>query len=286
MKIIGCMIAYNSEPYVKYAIEGILPYVDHLIIVYGAQKEFSNQVPDNTLNICIEYSQERSDKVFLLTGNFDNEAEQRNTYLEFIRKELDCTWMWIIDTDEFYKSRDVSQIKYCAGLFNKHDVLLYRFVNFYGRIPEGFNWYKVNETGMLKFIRWRDDLKYHYRQPQTLDNIGDTRHTTLWQNRRKIARVNGACCYHYGHVATEENYIRKLMGSCTRDSSNPKKKAFHDGDDDFRREWIKSNYLWFRKNWAQLLLLNRFRSDHPPQIERLINDNNYIIKQKGVGSND
>lgn len=294
MKIVAAMICFNAEPYLYYAIKSILPHVDHLILVYGAQEEFKHQTQDNTQQIITQLEHGIGTTQIIVLGNergyWDNEADQRNAYLNYIKRlDLDPDWLWVVDSDEFYKPEDIKKIKAWAqyALDNKdlRDYvygLLYPFMNFYGRIPDGFNYYKKNDIGMLKFVRWYNDLIYHYDQPQLLDNIGNSKYKTLWHFSGiasygdRLPIIPGKpCCYHYGHVHTYDNYIRKLLGSCVRDKANLSKQAFQHLALERKKQWIELNYSWFKEDWIEKLGLTRFDGTHPEPIQEMRKDNGW-----------
>ncbi|RLD11822.1 MAG: hypothetical protein DRI44_02540 [Chlamydiae bacterium] len=277
MNVIGAMIVYNGEPYVKYAIESALQHVKYLVVVYGPQKEFLNdKYHDNTATILDKLKFKYRERIIVLQpeGNyFENEADQRNGYLTFIREELYCDWLFVIDSDEFYKPKEIEVLYLFAEKIDK-DVILYNFKNFYGRIPEGFIWYKDNPTGMLKFIRWKDDLQYwdltRFNKPQVLDNIGDSDHVTLWECPDRMINIGSVVnCYHYGHVWSEERYVEKLRGSCLRDRFNPEKQELLKLNEEEQKRWIRNHYPWFQENYPRLMQLRKFTDAHPAFIYKM-----------------
>jgi len=280
MNLVACMIVYNGMPFLPYCIKSLENQVDTLIIVYGAQKEFKSIPKDKTYEY-LDYLWERDTKPDLYIieeiDQWNNEAEQRNAYLEFIKKnKIDVDWLLIVDSDEFYTDADIGVLR---RVMEKADddirYINYPFYNFY----YSFNFFKKNYDGMLKCIRYRPELIYHYTIPQTLDNIGDDKRITLWG--AKHIYLPQIRCYHYGHltytVKFKEKEINKLLGSCERDYANPKKWEFISLPTKEKKvEWILRNYKWF--NISKILVDEEIEMCrvHPKIIEEnFISTNNY-----------
>ena len=271
MKVYAVMICWNSEPYIKFAIKSILPFVDKLIIVCGAQAEFRDIKHDDTKRIVLK-EQRKDDKITVLLNNFDDEAQQRNYYLKHIHEMIDKPdWLWIVDSDEFYTPQHAFILLNVANRLKQSDMraIIYPFRNFYGEMPHGFNYYKMNNTGMLKFIKWNENLVYHYREPQLLDNIGTDKLTTLWEDKTFLYHTVDVECFHYGHVWSREQYTEKLLGSCLRDKHNPKKAHLSSLSKEKQIEWIHGNYPWFHDGWRKKMNLDVFQGQHPLEIMKM-----------------
>lgn len=272
MKIVVAMQIYRGMPFFPYALKGILPYVDEIVVVYGPQREFEKQPPDGTrgqLRLIQDYT-DRKALIHVIEGRWKSETEQRNKYLEFIREEgIECDWLWVVDTDEFYPKSSITAILHEAKQITGSSVrnIIYKFFNFY----YDFQHYKTNPFGMLKFIQWQDDLQYHDVIPQVLDNIGDSKHQTLWNINHY--GVYDACCFHYNHICHTptfyEREILKLIGGNRRDVGNPKKPNFHLFTDGAMRIWIESNYPWLQQPPADCQV---FKGEHPNIIKDKIKE--------------
>ena len=278
MKIVAAMIIFRGEPFVSYAIEGIINHVDHLIVVYGAQKEFAKLPSDDTPQIIQQKKEKYFEKLHVLTPIkkvWASETDQRNCYVEYIKKELDCDWLWVVDSDEFYTERDAKILTVFGAAHGDFDYILYPFWNFY----YDFYHYTVNHLGMLKFIRWRDDLQYHESIPQVLDNIGNSKNKILWRNHNYITN-NHIKCIHYNHICHSmkmfDREIMKLKGSNRRDVSNPRKPDFSKWNDYQLTEWIRSNYRWLQgrnDSWLNThtqILTDNFNEIHPKNINEIM----------------
>lgn len=280
-KIVAAMQIFNGEPFFPYAVKGIAPYVDDLIIVYGHQKEYKDISPDNTWNeVWKVVNNEKHCIIHLIAKEWESECEQRNAYLEYIRKEeMHPDWIFICDSDEFYTKNAMELLVSACNSekLQKYQFLRYPFWNFY----YDFWHYKQNATGMLKLIRWKDDLKYHKQIPQVLDNIGDERNLTLWYLAEKDKTygqiITGDLdnqtlkCFHYAHLSYNKYFLAKelskLLGSNKRDVENPQKPKFKNMTDDQIVMWIRGNYQWLNRPPADC---KSYFGVHPEGIHEII----------------
>lgn len=272
MKIVGCMQLYNAEPYFPYSALNIAPYVDDLILIFGAQQEYRDIPCDNTWNKVWKFANnEKRCRVHVIAREWESETEQRNAYLNHIRENnLECEILWIVDSDEFYFQKDMIALKDYLNTFMYPDMpnyFLYPFWNFY----YDFWHYKINKQGMLKMIKWSDDLCYHKSIPQVLDNIGNSKYNTLWNKKDSSIKLIGIKCFHYAHLAYHKYFYQKelykLLGSNKRDNVNPNKPKFAIMTDEQIINWIKGNYDWLSRPPNKC---TKYTGKHPNGILEII----------------
>jgi glycosyltransferase involved in cell wall biosynthesis len=119
MVIVGIMPVYEEADWIEWAIEGIIDFVDELIIAEGYQGpawHFGTcRSQDGTIEI-IERLARKYDKITLMQCQsrlhvLNGKAATHNHALEISRRIKEADWYMICDADEFYSDRQKEAIK-------------------------------------------------------------------------------------------------------------------------------------------------------------------------------
>jgi len=111
-KIIGLLMAWGAERWIRPAIKQALEYCDEVMVVVASFGHQMKRFEDNTYEICKEYRDIR-----LLDYEVKQKyvsqavAEVHNYMLEKSELFLAGNWIWILDVDEFYPEIGYKRIK-------------------------------------------------------------------------------------------------------------------------------------------------------------------------------
>ena len=110
-KLIGLLIAWGAELWIKPAIKQALEYCDEVIFCASAYSESLKRFEDNTLEIAMTF---KDVKII----SFNDASTLRQTRARILNKMLEessCfaidNWVWILDVDEFYPEGSFREIK-------------------------------------------------------------------------------------------------------------------------------------------------------------------------------
>jgi len=107
MKILGYMILHTGLPYIKYAIEAILPQVDALIILYTELPSQGYATTKPCPDTRAQLKKEAGNSVIWIDGFWDNET----AHVEAITKYTGgYDWLVRLDADEVFPSGMVSEM--------------------------------------------------------------------------------------------------------------------------------------------------------------------------------
>ncbi|MDO8659567.1 MAG: hypothetical protein Q7K54_03105 [Candidatus Parcubacteria bacterium] len=128
MKLSVLMTVYNEADFIEYAIEGCIPYVDHLVIVEGAYKEkirlgCSPRSTDGTVEkitkcLCTKGT-DTSDWIEYINANEESDRDQRNVGWRKIKELNPDGFLLIIDGDEVYQKQTFDLIYSTMNMMRK-----------------------------------------------------------------------------------------------------------------------------------------------------------------------
>lgn len=119
MRIVGVMPVYEEADWIEYAVEGIIDFVDELIITEGytgAPWHFwANRSSDGTLEI-LEKLKKRYDKIKVLKSpwHLTKERGKAWSYNRMVRASMynePDNWIFVVDADEFYTNEQLGKIR-------------------------------------------------------------------------------------------------------------------------------------------------------------------------------
>lgn len=97
--IIACIMTMNSEKYIEGALKSLSRVSDNIVVVDGGSTDF-------TLEIATKYTDE------IITNKWTgNHSQQRNVYLNYLRKTYHKGWCFVLDSDEVIELDKVSILK-------------------------------------------------------------------------------------------------------------------------------------------------------------------------------
>ena len=99
--IIGCIMTLNNEIYIENALKSLSSVSDRIVVVDGGSS-------DSTADICRNYTDE-----IIINKWPGNHSEQRNIYLNYIKRNYPTSWCFNLDSDETIepsKSKVISEL--------------------------------------------------------------------------------------------------------------------------------------------------------------------------------
>lgn len=114
-KLIGLIIAWGAELWIRSAIKQALEYCDEVIFCATAYSESLKKFEDNTNEIAMSF---KDVKVVFFAGTStlrQTRSQILNKMLEESRYITANNWIWILDVDEFYPESSFGEIKEIIG---------------------------------------------------------------------------------------------------------------------------------------------------------------------------
>jgi hypothetical protein len=110
-KIIAVSRAFYGDEWMKTSLKSVQNHV-HKILIVTSDKTWNktNESPDDITKI-FEDLNNQSKKYHLLRGSWDDQIQQQNDFLNFIRENhSECTHILFIDTDEIYEKEEIKKL--------------------------------------------------------------------------------------------------------------------------------------------------------------------------------
>jgi len=202
------MIVLNGMPFIEYSIKSIYDFAHQLIIVEGAVENcmFAANPDGSSKDGTVEFIRSFPDpagKITLVQGRWPEKCEMQNEALKYVTGD----YVWLIDSDEVYKQRDLEMIK--AILKNDPTITQVNFIpdNFW----KGFDYIFVSSKFFEDWCHCRRLFKY-------VPGAVFTTHrppTMVWPGCRKTTeqmhlldgaatRERGIILYHYSYVLDKQ----------------------------------------------------------------------------------
>lgn len=110
--IVGCIMTLNNEIYIENALKSLSSVSDRIVVVDGGST-------DSTIDVCRDYTDE-----IIINKWPGNHSEQRNVYLDYVKRNYPNSWCFSLDSDE---TIDVSKAKVIIELSKSETIKYYWF---------------------------------------------------------------------------------------------------------------------------------------------------------------
>ena len=269
------IIVLNGEPFTRYCLRALYAFAYEIIVVEGAcEKAAAIATPDGhstdgTLETLYRFKAEEDpeDKVQIVVrdGFWSEKDEQSQAYAERAIGD----YLWQVDIDEFYQPDDMRAV--LGMLRNDPEITAVSFkeMPFWGGfdyIADG--WYlRRRAKSIHRLFRWGPGYRYvTHRPPAVHDSSGRDLRSVKWISGEELAR-RGILLYHYSLL-----FPKQVIEKC----------EYYD-----QATWVSRNRyrMWAEQNFFGLKnpfrvhnvydhpsWLERFRGQHPPQIEAMRRD--------------
>jgi len=242
MKIVGMMPVYKEVDWIEYAVEGIIDFVDELVIAEGYQGPAwhfgSCRSKDGTIDIINKLAR-KYDKLTLTQCQprghvLRGKAATHNHVLKISKLIKEAQWYMICDADEFYSDRQKEilrrDIKNIDADLNSVNARMF-FYNFR---------YFITQP-LARFIRLTDSMFF---KPGQFPYYANGKPYT--KNDESNVLLSDDPMFHYSFVKRSRQEVkRRIMEYC---ATQRQRYVF---------DWIEQVYLrWSEENAEQIYALN------------------------------
>jgi len=231
MKICVLLNTYNSEEYVWYVLKSIYDFVERIVVIDGAFKKTmpSKYSTDRTKQIILGFDDPKL-KIIFLSAHSESQLIQRGLVFQYTQG---MDWLFLVDDDEVYKSRDLKQLRkflkktkeYCFKIRG------FNFVN-------SFEWMYITDN--MRVWKITSDMKFI--GPNNIEKQG---YKSLF-DREKAKVIPKIVRYHY-------SYVRDLS------RLSIKRKQVFNYQKNKKFPWYQEGKFVGRKEWNQ----KKFTGSHP-----------------------
>mgnify|MGYP001273389064 CR=1 FL=1 len=110
-KIIAVSRAFYGDEWMKISLKSVENHVHKILIVTSNKTWSKTSERSDNINKIFEDLNNQSKKYHLLRGSWDDQIQQQNDFLNFIRENhAECTHILFIDTDEIYEQHEIQKL--------------------------------------------------------------------------------------------------------------------------------------------------------------------------------
>lgn len=247
MRIVGIMPVYNEIDWIESAIEGIIDFVDELVIAEGYMGPSwhfgSCRSTDGTIE-SVNKAAEKYDKITLVQSSpgrhvLKGRAATYNHALQKSKLLPHADWIMICDADEFYTEQQKSELRRLLLSTSRDAIAVSAYMFFFG-----FENY-LRQT-LVRFFRVTPGM---YFRPGQYPFYSDGRPYYDDINNPPLMTLAQDPMFHYSFVKRTSSEIRRrIMEYC---AAQRDRRIF---------DWIDEVYLaWRPENAEDIYSLNRRR---------------------------
>ncbi len=207
IKIAVGMIVFEGDYVIKECIKQIYPHVNQILISEGPVKYWQNKgrttSTDNTNSIIDNYP-DPDNKIKVIHGMYNEKNEQANAYCKYIEDDTD--YLWMIDSDEVYKTLDILKLKEFL-LIEQPTSIGIKSCTFYGGLNHVLTGFENNTDNFIRVFKFMKGSYWASHRPPTLY------YNTLIQRKHitsdELFNKTGIQFYHYSYVFP--NQVKKKI---------------------------------------------------------------------------
>lgn len=279
-KIAFGMIALNARPLIEYNLPALYPFAHQIIVVEGATRSAASLADakghslDGTHTWLRDFKSQNDPENKLLIVSAKDEGfsdglwPEKDEMSQAYAKRASGDWLWQVDSDEFYKPKDMMHIISILDRQPDLNGVSFPFIEFWGSFDYITNgtWYLQEFTAVPRVFRWGKDFTYtNHRPPQVADNRGVVLDHRRFLKGNALKRT-GIFMYHYSYVFPKQTLQK--VGYYTNVGWT----------DMFRKNagWLQESYFGLKRpmflgdrKHSALQWLERFKGTHPDAIGEL-----------------
>jgi len=207
MKIAFGMIVLNGNYVLKEALESVYPFATQILIAEGPVSYWQSQgvmeSTDGTITT-LENFPDPDNKITVIQGQYSEKDEQCNSYMRFVRDDID--YVWNLDCDEIFKAEDIlTVIKLLAK--ENYTSVGFKSCTFYG----GFNHVLGGFEEGAEFIRIAKVFPGSYwatHRPPTMAHQHQDLPPEKHLDYNTLNEKHGVKMYHYSYVFPDQVYTK------------------------------------------------------------------------------
>jgi len=277
------IIVLNGHPFTAYNLRSLYPLAHQIIVVEGAAPAATaiagpdGHSVDGTLDVVRRFMEQEDPerKVLLVTAEDDGHPNgfwpgEKHEQSQAYARRATGDYLWQIDIDEFYRPDDARRfLEHLAG-HPEVTQASFRQITFWGGLDYACDsWYlRRGASACRRVFRWGPGYRYVTHRPPTIHDghgrdMGAVQALTAGETDRLGIRM-----FHYSLLFPHQ--VREKCAYYGKAEWNPHASGYE--------AWARDVYLRLQNpyrahNVFQLPgWIERFRGEHPPEVERLMSD--------------
>lgn len=276
-------IVLNGEPFTRYNLRSLYPYAHQIIVVEGACPAAKNIATpsghslDGTLEILHKFKAEEDpdDKLIIVTaedeGHSDGFWTEKDEMSQAYAKRATGDYLWQVDSDEFYKEKDMEAIIRMLESDSDITAVSFRQITFWGGFDYLVDGYYLKNGADIyhRLFKWGPGYCYEKHRPPTVTNADGINLRNIKHTKGETLARQGILMHHYSLLFPKQVSNKCDYYSSVKWTNRSKAKVWADEVCGGIKHPFRVHNVYEYVSW-----LLRFNGTHPIQILNLQNDIN------------
>jgi hypothetical protein len=278
IKISVGMIVLNGEPFLRYNLRALYPFVHQIIVVEGACKSAAavatgdGHSTDSTLETLRNFKshEDPAGKVWIVTAADEGYADgfwpEKDEMSWAYAKRATGDYLWQVDSDEFYHEKHIPRLLNLLER-TRPDAVSLPMVPFWGDLDYSVNSFRLirdNSREYHRLFAWGPGYRYKtHRPPTVIDDQGVDTRKKRWVRARDLEK-EGICLFHYSLLFPHQvfNKVSYYKVQFKSDIDRWEETVYRRLEKPFRAHNAYQHIGW----------LERFDGEHPLSSRRMMMD--------------
>jgi hypothetical protein len=206
MKIAIGMIVFEGDYVLKQCLDQLYPHVDQILIAEGPVtfwQERGKITSEDSTNQILDNYPDPENKLKVIHGQYTEKDDQSNAYMKYIRDDID--YLWMVDSDEVYKTQDILKIKEVLQLENPTSIGI-QSCSFYGGFNHYLTGFELKTDNFLRIFKYVKDATWLTHRPPTMKYPDDIVRKHI--SSSELFKRTGVQMYHYSYVFPTQVYTK------------------------------------------------------------------------------
>jgi FkbM family methyltransferase len=276
------VIVLNGEPFTRYCLRALYPFAHQIVVVEGAVPAAAGVASpdghstDGTLDTlhAFKRSEDPEGKLLIVTAEDNGHpngfwpGEKHEQSGAFARRATG-DYLWQVDIDEFYRPDDMRTVLKLLRDDPQVTAMSFKQISFWG----GFDyvvdgWYLRRGADIYhRLFRWRPEYRYvTHRPPTVTDESGRDLRSVGWISGNELAK-DGVHLYHYSLTFPKQVHEKCAYYQAADWAARGRARNWAENEYARLSNPFRVHNIYGLPSW-----LERFRGQHPEQIEALRRD--------------
>ena len=206
MKIAFGMIVFEGDYVLKECLEQVYPFGEQILIAEGPvaywQRQGRTTSTDDT-NKILDNFPDPDNKIKIVHGQFSEKDDQCRAYMNYINDDID--YIWNLDSDEVYKSKDIEKIITLLKEEQPTSVGV-RSCSFYGGFENYLTGFELNRDNFLRIFKYVPGSNWQTHRPPTIEYPISANIIKKHIDSNTLFLNTDVQMYHYSYVFPDQVY--------------------------------------------------------------------------------
>ena len=198
------MIVFEGDYVLKECLEQVYPFAEQILIAEGPVKYWQRQGRttslDETNKILHEFP-DPENKIKIIHGQYNEKDDQCRAYMQYINDDID--YIWNLDSDEVYKTKDLINIINLLKVENPTSVGV-RSCSFYGGFNHFLTGFELNRDNFLRIFKYEKGSTWLTHRPPTIKYPTNSDIIKKHIDSETLFNKTEAQMYHYSYTFPDQ----------------------------------------------------------------------------------